>query len=391
MRTRKGLAAVFTAGLSLLLAMGVLIQPASAQVLEPDWDFTMPDRGADELGSTIMSVYAVPGHDLLYVWSFAGDVYAIDSTGSVLWRGFMPDNTAQPTINPDGDIWLASPSNIRAYSSSGKLLIDTDVVEQPHKKHTGRAVVTILSPDFDGIYGVNIDGGYAWSVYGLGETVFPVKTNINPGMYFLVDAMDFEDVRQEFYALDPWGAVKWSYDATDIGNMPARGVSAVVRNNGSLLLAQAIGTDAVNGQYDEPGVVVSLSAQGDFEWMYPEYVSLTTDHLARDGSVHIATSSFSVRCVDRHGADRWEMQYDDTDLLLGNYTRPDSGLVMHLWAYIPGTDELYADYAARIDPAGDVMVEGWLADPLDYYGYGLLFGDLLVLTDGEHRLVAFEL
>lgn len=391
MMTRKGLAAVFTGALSLLLAAGVLILPAVAQDLEPSWDFTMPDHGADDLGGTIMSVYTEPGHDLLYVWSFAGDIYAIDPSGAVLWRGFMPDNTAWPTLNPDGDLWLVSPGNIRAYSRSGELLIDETVTEQPPQKRTGRAVVTMLSPDYDGICGANIDGDYAWSVYGLGETVFPVKSNINPGMYFLVDAMDFEDVRQEFYALDPWGSIKWSYDATELGNMPVVGMTPVIRRNGSLLLAQSVGTDAVNGEYGEPGVVVSLNVQGEYEWMYPEYVSLTTAHPARDGSVHVATSGCAVRCVNRDGSDRWEMQYDDTDLLLGNYTRPDGGLVMHLWAYIPGTDDLYADYAARIDPAGDVVTESWLPDPLDYYGYGMLFGESFVLTDGEHRLVAFEL
>ena len=362
--------------------------PAAAQDLAPEWSYTMPGSDRDGYTDAIMGLFTEPGHSLLYVWTFEGDLYAFSRSGSVVWKGFLEDNTSMPVLNPAGDLWMVGTEKTRAYSLKGELLVDRDNVENPPQKQIKRAAITTMSPEYDAVYGLNIDGDHVWSVYGLGDFMHTVKMNINPGMYFLVETMTGDS--QVFYALDPWSEVKWTYDTSDLAQMPVVGVTARVRRDGSVVFAEAFGADMFFEGYGEPGNLVSVSVGGDFEWLYPEPVFLVADTSSSDGSIIVGTDYYSVREIDRNGEDVWDLEYDGTDGLLHAHPVSEGGAVLHFWALVPETTDFFADYVARVDPAGEILFEGWVEDPEQYYGWSVLFGGFLILQDGENRIAAFS-
>jgi len=374
---------------ALLLCPVLCATPARAD-LAPTWQYELPGGGGeDNFDGAILGMYTEPGHPLLYVWTFDGDVYAFNQSGSVVWKGFMEDDYYTPAINPNGDLWLIGTDRIKAYSLKGEVLIDKPIVKTPPQKQTKRAVVTTMSPDFDAVYGLNIDGDFVWAVHELGDYQNIMKNNVNPGMYFLIDTMNDDDT-QIFYGLSPWSDIEWAYDTSDYAEMPVYGVSAQLRRDGSVVMAEAYGADMLIDGYGEPGRLFSVSSKGEFEWEYPEEVCLVSNDSTDNGSVFVVTPEFALRAISRKGNDLWDVIYDDTDSLLYCHPAAGSSAVVHFWAYIPDTNDLYADYVARVASNGDVVGEAWLEDPVNYYGYSVMFGDTYVVTDGEYALRAFD-
>ena len=188
----------------------------------------------------ICSSPAMDDNGVIYFGSGSGHVYAFyASTGTLKWKyGFddIGDKAAfidsSPAIGPDGTIYVGSTLEGKVYA------IDKNGDYKWHIK-LGESKDTWSSPAiFEGVVYIGSDNGYVYAVDAeTGEIIWEKHIAYSVGGSFVVGAegtiyinceCEGEDFCDTFFAFNPEGTVKWSFNDSFASSSPAIGSDGTI-------------------------------------------------------------------------------------------------------------------------------------------------------------------
>ncbi|MCC7479163.1 PQQ-like beta-propeller repeat protein [bacterium] len=291
---------------------------AGLQAVRPDgvlsWSF---DTGATGVGSP-----AVGSDGTVYMGAADGNIYALHPDGTVAWSYPTESNiVSSPAIDPNGRVYCGSnDGKLYVLKADGSLAWSAPLGDASHEGAAIDLDGNVYLPCWDNyMYAFGPDGSFKWS-QDSGNLMYQHPVVGDQGELYvacwdnrllslaLADgalAWDFDigewqcgapalaadgtiyapsSVRgigdKSLYALDPDGAVKWSYSAEGMFSTP------VVDLNGDIYFVL------------DDGRVISLDSSGAFRWEFAVDGGMYgTPALGADGTLYVLTSAGSLYAI----------------------------------------------------------------------------------------------
>jgi outer membrane protein assembly factor BamB len=250
---------------------------------------------------------AMDGHGVLYVSTWLGDLWAVNTNGSVKWvfHGGR-EMKSSPAIAADGTIYVGSRDRkLYAVTAAGKKKWEFKtgawVDSSPGIADDGTVYFGSWDKKF---YALNADGAKKWEFATGGEIVSSPAIGADGAIYF--GSHD-----RKFYALNPDGTKRWDF-----------------ATGGPILSSPAIGAQGVLYITSVDGKLYALNPDGTKRWeQRTGGVSESSPTVGLDGTVFVGVNS-NYCAVTRDGQKLW------------SHT---------LWQYFP------ADY---VDSSGTIAADG---------------------------------
>jgi outer membrane protein assembly factor BamB len=239
-----------------------------------DWVF--------ETGQEVYSSPAIGANGTIYFGSKDGFLYAISSSGGMVWRVYIEAGTeSSPLVSSSGNIYITSSAGyLYSLSSDGLVnwkfsLCGRPLISQPTISPNGDFLYlqTLCASNGDSsrIYSIRTDGTLYWNL--LFEDLTAYSPALSPdGSALYAPAMG------KLYAIDSSGVLKWSYkfdSSSPISRTQTN--SPAVDNDGNVYVVSGI-------------TCWSISSQGSLRWKYMtewDYPGITPT-IGYDGTIYVA-------------------------------------------------------------------------------------------------------
>jgi outer membrane protein assembly factor BamB len=276
-------------------------------------------RWTANIGSPLHGGPSIAADGTVYVGADDGKLYAVSSTGQVLWssRASGAFGPTQPALGHDGTVYAGSADgNLYAFLAGGGVawtfaVGGTSVWPSPSITATG----TILVGGGTGqssAFAIAPSGQLAWKVTTQSDVLSAPAIGVDGTIF-----VGSED--KNLYALNPDGSLKWTYPGNDGLQSPVVGPEGVVYVAG------------------KPSMC-AIDATGKLKWITPTDGDATAPAIASDGTVYVAAATGTFYALDgATGTERWRATLTAFDTHLQPLVGAD-GLV-----YVGATDgTLYA-------------------------------------------------
>jgi outer membrane protein assembly factor BamB len=239
-------------------------------------------------GDAVSSSPAIGSDGTVYVGSNDGNLYAINSDGTLKWNYPLNGVFSSPAVGFDGTIYVGTWDNyLYAINPDGTFKWSYETGNAIDSSPAIDSDETIYVAAYDGyLYAVNPDGTFKWS-FMVGGAVWSSPAIGSDGTIY----MGSDD--SNLYAINPDGTLKWSCTLGDrMDSSPAIGSDGTIyigSNDGNL--------NAIN-----PG--------GTLKWSYPtggERLE-SSPSIGSDGTIYIGSHNHNLYAVNSDGTLKWSYE-----------------------------------------------------------------------------------
>lgn len=255
---------------------------------------------------------AISSQEVIYVTG-SGKLSAIDSTGTLSWiYTSEASDLSSPTIGPNGTIYFNANSGVYAVNPDGtlkwKYSVDTyDYSFSPPALSSQEVVYVGRGSDTEGntyVYAIDSEGNLEWRFYTEGLVVMSNPAVGSDGTIY-VGTTSKGPAQAEgqcgiFFAINPDGSEKWSYDtAVDLAGPESTNAQADIYSSA------AIGADGTIYFSSESRYVYALNPDGTVKYKYDMYVlapassgsstiTYSSPAIAADGTIYVGDYYYSL-------------------------------------------------------------------------------------------------
>ena len=268
----------------------------------------------------------------IYAVTSAGNIFAVDSDGAILWsRSFNTENLGPPVVTDEGTIYLGVDTSLHALDSSGNTLWEIPIPEGILGSPTvGRDGTLYMGTRQGDLLALDSSGEQQWLVPGTAEEFWlndSYMTILGDG-----NVVYFPDSTGSLRSLNSDGTIRWSY----ISSGYEMATHVVVADNGDIYFGMKGG-----GIFPQ---MVSLDSHGNQRWVVPLYFFTYGNHLPvpvidPDGTIIVAPGSGGIYAFNSAGFELWNYPAQRTiaaSPMIGSdgtiYTADHSGGIR---AYLP--------------------------------------------------------
>ncbi|MDP8248014.1 MAG: PQQ-binding-like beta-propeller repeat protein [Candidatus Tritonobacter lacicola] len=238
-----------------------------------------------DTGGTVTSSPSVGSDDRVFIGSHDGNLYAINSDGSLGWTydtGY--DIRSSPSLGADSEVYVGSlnPGSFYRLNSNGSLSWSYNADYVRSAPLTGGSDELYFGSNDGNLYAINSDGSLGWT-YSSGDYI-----SSSPALgYYGEIYFGSEDHR--LYALTPAGGLIWSYVCGD-----------VILSSPST----STGMDVYAGSDD--GNLYSLNYGGALNWSYGTGSSVSSSPaIDENGNIYAGSGDGKLYAVSSSGSMMW--------------------------------------------------------------------------------------
>jgi outer membrane protein assembly factor BamB len=330
---------------------------------------------------------AIGADGTIYVGSWDGKLYAINSDGSQSWNfttGYTIDSS--PAIGADGTIYVGSHDKLYAINPDGSHSWNFtkgwplySVLSSPAIGANGTIYVGSYVGLDHSLYAINPDGSESWN-FTTGYAIFPVWSSPAIG----ANGTIYVGSNSKLYAINPDGSQSWNFTTGSwVASSPAIGANGTIyvgsddsklyainpdgshswnfTTGGWVRSSPAIGANGTIYVGSGDGKLYAINPDGSHSWDFnagwPVYPVDSSPAIGADGTIYVGSDDGNLYAINPDGSPSW-------NFTIGSVVRSSPAIGADGTIYVgSGDGKLYAIaglYFLTIAPpaAGSVIAPG---------------------------------